>query len=466
MFLLSRLLEHAPYDARILDLDWEITDNREEPLITFYLGIGNRAKTLGSATAAELGLPVSLDAARRGFGRVPVLPENLRGALNQSLNEDSSHAIHIHFRRRDGYLAMIHWEALLRPIVGKIRRIRRLPYYSLPSVACAPNDLALIIDPTHTELTSPLHKIIGVAASSFSMGNGEISHLFASKSLVSQVQKLSDIKLPKKLHPYEAPLERSISPQRSHEKPAAIVDHAFLRWVSDRLEPSPVNSVVFVCQGGIEFHEGVIQLPLNPEQENEVASFSRSVAVDELATFLMHLGASACAFVDPNPTGPSGAGLRLLADRLAQRRPGLTAALDAAHSQELHEFFFDAGLWPPWFLFPSSGGYLSYEFPWLELAGYRILDVLERFTLLRDLVSEYAKHENVPSGGITHTWRLPQEPVPRWVVAVQRHLEMWAARILEFSVDDTVRLGIEDGVTNLRDTVRRFLQTSGGGAKT
>jgi hypothetical protein len=202
------------------------------------------------------------------------------------------------------------------------------------------------------------------------------------------------------------------------------------------------------------------------KRQTEIPPFFGIVSADELATFLMHVGASACAFVNPSPTRQSGSGLRLLADNLAQRRPGLVAAFEARERQELHDFLFEAGLWPPRWIFPSPGGYLSDEFPWLELAGYRILDVLERFTLLRDLVSEYAKHENVPSGGITHTWRLPQEPVPRWVVAVQRHLEMWAARILEFSVDDTVRLGIEDGVTNLRDTVRRFLQTSGGGAKT
>src|SRR5260370_23715661 len=118
MLLLLRLLEHAPFDAHILDLDWELSENREEPVITFRAGLGNNATKLGSATSTELKLPVSLDAVRRGFEASPVLPERLSTALSSFLRDNSSYPLHIHFRRRDGYLAMIHWEVLLRPLVN------------------------------------------------------------------------------------------------------------------------------------------------------------------------------------------------------------------------------------------------------------------------------------------------------------------------------------------------------------
>ena len=376
MFLLLRLLEHAPFNARILDLDWEISENREEPVITFRAGLGKNATKLGSATSRELGLPLSLDAVRLGFEASPVLPEHLRTALSSSLGDSSSYPLHIHFRRRDGYLAMIHWEALLRPIMDDRRRIRRLPYYSLPSVACAPNDLALLIDPALTELTPQLHRLLGDLMSSFSMGNGDTSHLFASQSLIGRVQSLHDIGRPHKLHAYDSRKEQSHSPRLSHDKPAATVDHAFLCWVSERLTPSPMNSVVFVCQGGIELNEGVIYFPLDANLETDAVPFSKSIAADELTTFLMNLGASACAFIDPNPSRLSGRGCGSLADRLAQSRPGLTAALEPDEGQALHDFFFDVGFWPPFLVFPFPGGYLSYEFPWLELAGDRVIATL------------------------------------------------------------------------------------------
>jgi hypothetical protein len=460
MLLLLRLLERVPIDAHVVDLDWDVSEDREQPVITFHAGVGTNATHLGSATATELGLPASIDNLRRGFNASAVLPEYLRAALLALLNPDSSYPLYIHFSRKDGYLAMMNWEAMLRPVVGDRRRIRRLPYFSLPSVACAPNDLALLIDPTLTELSPQLHKIVGDVLSSFSMGNGDTFHVFASQSLTSRIHGLDDIRQPKKVHGYDPRKKHSDAMRPSHDTPAAIVESDFLRWVSETLNPSPVNSVVFVCQGGIELDEGVINFPNETNVEADAVPSSKSITADELTTFLMHLGASACAFVDPNPNLASGAGLRLLADRIAQSRPGLTAAFEPDERQGLHDFFFDVGLWPPWVVWPSPGGYLSYEFPWLELAGDRVVGTLEKFTLLRDLVSEYRKLTDVPYGGVTHTWRLPQEPVPRWLVAVQRHLEMWAARLLEGSDDDTVRYGIEDGVRSLRDSVRNYLQTT------
>jgi hypothetical protein len=464
MLLLLSLLERGPHEASVLDLDWELSENREEPVITFRKGLGENATKLGSATSSELGLPINLEAVRRGFQGFPVLPKHLSASLSNALG-DNTFPLHIHFQRRDGYLAMVHWEALLRPIVNERRRIRRLPYYSLPSVACTPNDLALIIDPTLTQLTPRLHRVIGDVMSSFSMGNGNISYLIASKPLMASVQGLNDIKQPMKLRAYDFPQVQLNLPPESPEKTAVMVEHAYLRWVSESLGPHPVNSVVFVCQGGIDFNEGVVHFPFNTNMDATAFPFSKSIAAEEMTTFLMHLGASACAFVDPNPTGLSRAGLRLLADKVAQNRPGLTAAFEPDESQGIHDFFFDVGLWPPWFVFPSSGGYLSSEFPWLEMAGDRIIAAFEKFTLLSDLVSEYAKYRDVPPGGITHVWQLPKEPVPRWLVAVQRYFEMWAARLLEDRDDTNVRLAIEEKLTSIRDSVRGYLNSTGGDAK-
>jgi hypothetical protein len=465
--LLLNLLERPDFFARfrVIDVTWRPSPSGAEPVITFRAGVGKYSTDLGSATARELGFPISIDAFRRSSEGFPALREPLKWPplIDFLYNQPPEpYPVQIYFPQRDGYLAMLPWESLLR--VPYISGIRRLPYYSLPSPRCTLDDLALVIDPALTVLTSTMRTIIGNVMSAFRSVSGNALHLFASDSLAAAVQKSIDISQPAFVHAYDSAKEQPTFNSPSTENRPGFIENNFLRWVSDEAAGNTVNWAVFICQGAIECNEGVAYRPVHGTQKENVPSSRLSVAAAELTSFVMYLGASASAFIEPSGSQVSLAGLRLLTDRMAQMRPGTTMVVGADDSDGLDSFFgtppfgWQAG-WPP-YAWPS--------YPWpiywpeLEALNGRIADALERFTLLRDLVRDYQSRRSYPSSDYA-VWRLPERPSPRWAIAVQRHLEVWAARLLEGSEDETVKSGVEESVINIRDTVSRYLRRAEGG---
>lgn len=94
----------------------------------------------------------------------------------------------------------------------------------------------------------------------------------------------------------------------------------WLKWMRDSMKGRSLDAVHFVCHGYVADQRPAICLAESPLFNGDWRD-ARYVGVAELASFLTQTGAWSAIFSSP-PSNYSEAGLRLLADSIAQARPG------------------------------------------------------------------------------------------------------------------------------------------------
>lgn len=412
-----------------------------------------------SCLAEEIGLPERLERSQalyQGYAfKFPThILEDLKVTLQESDYKDRP--LWLHLSKPLGYLGLVPWEQLLQPEL-KIP-ILRLPdflaeppresFSTLNVIMCSSLPAAKESFMAVEHLGRMVERILQVES------RRTMIHLFTDKQIVSDVRNCIQQKaLPaEQVHIYD-PNGADAYPSadastRILEQPGRI-SNPWLLWMRDSLQGRSVDVVHFLAHGFLSRNQGALALAESP-LENEDRRTARFVGPSELLTFLTQVGAWSVAFSSPKQNY-SEMGLRLLADTIAQIRPGPvlhhTLSLDQefAAMADAYAFLFGGGDGGP----PASPALFTYCHPSLveEPAQTRTATRGARRGSKRDAISSMYESE---------------EGVPSWIAATERYIEqreLEADRMIGAEVpSETTRRGEyrQRDANVIRDTLREI----------
>lgn len=378
-----------------------------------------------SLSAVDLGLPERF---APGWRPTSVLPTGFVTELRDcliALDVAPSRPLWLHLVKPYGFLGIVRWEEALVPALG--RPILRLPdFLETPrenrqvldiAICCSepvserqihPPDLLQCV--AQSILKSSRRPRTSVHVFADAIYHGELLGRFAGDSRVV-------------VHdPNDA--ARYGEQERSANIPLAArtLRSPWLLWIRDSMRGRSLDAVHFVCHGYLADDRPALALAESP-LSNRDRNDARYVGVGELAAFLTQTGAWSAVFTDP-PQNYSEAGLRMLADTLAQSRPGpvLYHALRdqwASALDEAYAFLFAPKPSAP----PTANGWFAYCQPAI---------VETQKPLPRRVSSSRAIAMNDPLFGVqsdavepSPEWSgaAPLDEVPNWISAAQRHVE-------------------------------------------
>jgi len=227
----------------------------------------------------------------------------------------------------------------------------------------------------------------------------------------------------------------------------------WLRWMSEILGGRPVDFFHFVCDGTVA--SGVGALALNHPLDEREGTAVPPIEAEELDLFLTQVGAWSASFV-PMRDDRSAAGLRLLAESLARRRPGLIAVdnISPLHYQRIDVLYplvhylrgaIRPDLFYPWRYYQMLHGVLDGLNDWYA-RPLREREVLQKLTL-------------AGSGALD---QLLSGKADRWLQATQRMLEQLAASWLSLAEGGEAtaqrRRGLERAARVVIEAVERHFE--------
>lgn len=274
--------------------------------------------------SATLDLPARLDAQ---WTPARTLPFEVSGGLRDAiwrLGLASHLPLWLHLVKPYGFLGAFDWEAALVPELG--RSMLRLPdFLERPRESPDTLNVALVCSAPVSE--SPLYPPIvlrNVAAAIFAGSRRPRTtiHVFADDEYYEKLCSIFADEPRVDVHdPQEAQrhgVSRSTSGVLGLD--AAEVRSPWLKWLRDSMKGRSLDAVHFVCHGYVSNQQPALALAESP-LSNRDRFDARYVGVGELAAFLTQVGAWSAVFSSP-PDNYSEAGLRFLADSVAQARPG------------------------------------------------------------------------------------------------------------------------------------------------
>jgi len=280
-------------------------------------------------TAAKMGLPESLDRRKALYqGYEFELPEDVLGAMQGWVQGEAGQPLWLRLEKPSGYLRLVPWEQLLQPRIGV--PILRLPDFETEPPRETPGTLDVLLCgslpfdenpfPIGEYLERTADRILGAVPS-----RRTTLHVFTDQAVYHGLRQRweaagklgSEIRLydPATAEPYAVP-----DPTSRIQDPAGSIENPWLLWMRDSLRGRSVDVVHFLTHGYLSGDRGALALAESPLRNTD-RSLSRFVGGVELSTFLTQVGAWSAAFSSPEHNY-SEMGLRLLADSIAQSRPG------------------------------------------------------------------------------------------------------------------------------------------------
>jgi hypothetical protein len=268
------------------------------------------------------GLPRRLEPRSWPFVHLPpALIDELRNAI-ENLGLEQGIPLWLHLVKPYGFLGALDWEqglaALMRPVV-------RLPdFLERPRENRDALNVALVCSEPVSEprLDPPrvLHDIVDAVLSG-SQRERTMIHVFPDQSYHATVTGSFAGESRVAVHdPAEASVYGEAARTGLRNDAMGEVRSPWLKWMRDSMRGDALDAVHFVCHGFLADQKPAIALAESP-LSNRDRTDARYVGVGELAAFLTQVGAWSAVFSSP-PGNYSEAGLRLLADTLAQTRPG------------------------------------------------------------------------------------------------------------------------------------------------
>lgn len=366
---------------------------------------------------AEMGIPDKIDRRQALYeGYSFHIPESLAGPLSGRLaGEPPDRPLWLRLVKPYGYLGMVPWERLLQPRLD--RPLLRLP----EQVSNPPRETSTALDvvlcgsgPVSKEFFGIAGHLVGmVDRIQQSVPRRTTIHVFTDLSVAEQLPVAwRDRTGPVRLYPPEE-AERYVIPDPTSRvtDPGGRLESPWLLWMRDTLGGRSVDVVHFLCHGYLSLQRGALALAQSP-LKNEDRSMARFVGAPELATFLTQVGAWSTGLTSPE-NNYSEMGLRLLADDLAQSRPGpvlhheVTQDSDLSALAAAYRFLYSRNPEPP----PSSPALLIYCQPSRVAA-------LPRQFATRGIPSKEAAEPPVLEAIYES-----EENVPSWVAATERYVE-------------------------------------------
>jgi hypothetical protein len=369
---------------------------------------------------AEMGIPDRIDRRQALYqGYDFHIPESLSGPLSHRLAvEPPDRPLWLSLVKPYGYLGMVPWERLLQPRLG--RSILRLPEY----VSRPPRETSSALDvvlcgsgPISKEFFSIAgHLVEMVDRIQQAVPRRTTIHVFVDRSVYEQLPvSWQDRAGPVRLYPPKE-AERYVVPDSDSRvtDPGGRLESPWLLWMRDALGKRSVDVVHFLCHGYLSRDRGALAFAQSP-LKNEDQSMARFVGAPELTTFLTQVGAWSTGFTSPE-NNYSEMGLRLLADNLAQSRPGPVLHHEVTRDPEFialaaaYRFLYSRSPEPP----PRSPALLLYCQP-----SY----VAPEQPLTRGLPTKAAFE-----APMTEAVFAAEENVPSWVAATERYVEQYEFR--------------------------------------
>jgi hypothetical protein len=242
------------------------------------------------------------------------------------------------FGQPSGVLALLPWERWLVPITR--RPILRLPYLPLDTQRTIDQfDIALCASKPASKAGFPLPNLVDETVRAFLSVHPKCRvHVFVDDAEFSSVRGLIRDFVPEQdrvvLYDPSAARQFSVPARRSDTsgEEERGVESPWLLWMLDALAQTTLDAAHFICHTYFSEGRGALAFAESPLLNRDRA-WARFVGPLQLAAFLDQTGAWALGFTPPDDN-LSPAGVRALADQVAQRRPGPVV---------LHEREHDAG---------------------------------------------------------------------------------------------------------------------------
>lgn len=267
------------------------------------------------------------------------LPADLIEGLRTHLRVTSDAPLWIQFETPHGYLPLISWETLLGKEIG--RPVLRLsdPGSPLPRELNDSLDVVLCASEPRAKSAFDIPRLLpGLAKQIVECGARDKIrvHVFSDVRDYNALKQHASDQIVV-YNPSQMPASRTESTD----------ENVWLRWIREALTGTSVDVVHFVCHCYYGMDRGMLALAESPLR-NEDREWSRFVDAWDLQPFLIRIGAWAATFSSP-PSNFSPIGLRQLAQRFAEIRPGCVSIHDAAADangtklQEIYRFLYTPG---------------------------------------------------------------------------------------------------------------------------
>jgi hypothetical protein len=288
---------------------------------------GGTPQTIGSwrLSTCDLGLPTRLQS---DWPPTRELPERFLSGLQQALDAIElapSIPLWLHLVKPYGLLGAIDWETALAPPLG--RPLLRLPdFLERPRENRSTLDIALVCsEPVSEPRIDPRQLVVSVIGALLGPTPPRPRtklHVFCDEQYFAPVSTLCAGHPHITVHSPQGARVHGIAERANLPMSAGSgeVRSPWLLWMRDSMKGRSLDAVHFACHGFLADQRPAIALAESPLSNRDRLD-ARYVGVGELAAFLTQCGAWSAVFSSPQQNY-SEAGLRLLADTLAQTRPG------------------------------------------------------------------------------------------------------------------------------------------------
>jgi len=417
--------------------------------------------------AAAIGLPERLERSCTTYQGVSFeFPSEILDSLKAVMadSEYSDRPLWLHLAKPIGYLNLVPWEQLLQPALNT--PILRLPDFvaNPPRESMQSLEVALCGSvPTAKAAFTAVDHLAGMAQHLLNtVPRRTTVHIFCDADLFSGVsQRVASMGL-HDVHVHDPAEAESFAPA---ERQYALTDRSnrvrnpWLLWMREALSGRSVDMVHFLTHGYISRDSGALAFAESPleNQDNRIARF---VGASELLAFFTQVGAWCAAFSSPE-YNYSEMGLRLLADSIAQMRPGpvlhheMRLDEDSVALVGAYRFLFGRGGAQP----PNSQALFTYCHPSLLEQPKRV--VRRKRRAIRGGPLPPLQPEDMISDVYQQA-----ESVPSWLGSSQRYLEQRRSDVKqmkqqeETSSDRSAPTPI-DNAQVIEDTLRQIEKTLG-----
>lgn len=273
--------------------------------------------------SAMLGLPTRLFPQWQPTRSLPPeVTDGLRIAIDD-LELAHRFPLWLHLVKPYGFLGALDWEAALVPPLG--RPLLRLPdFLERPRENRDVLNVALVCSEPVSEprLNPPqvLQDVVAAVLAGSRRARTSI-HIFPDEVYYDRLQSTFVAEPRVAVHdPHGAQVHGVARRGGVPDDQPSELQSPWLKWMRDSMQGQSLDAVHFICHGFVADQRPALALAESP-LSNRDRRDARYVGVGELAAFLTQVGAWSAVFSSP-PGNYSEAGLRLLADTLAQTRPG------------------------------------------------------------------------------------------------------------------------------------------------
>lgn len=321
----------------LLTLKVRFDPSKGQPLVLCEVeaGAGGSRETLQSWTCppSEIGLPQRIDSRQTRYqGYTFHIPEYIVQGLRDLLHSDSfaGQPLWLHLAKPAGYLPLVPWEQLLQPALDV--PMLRIPDFLSDPPTESPYKLEVALVSSVPEVVEqfPIVDHLYQIATKIlqSVTRRTTVHIFTDRVVGEPLrQRLEgDGLIGSSIQVHDPAGAAAYAIPEATEQivdPTGRIENPWLLWMLDALKGRSIDIVHCLTHGYFGRERGALALAESPLADGP-QRIARFVGPAQLSLFLNRIGAWSVFFSSPEQNY-SEMGLRLLADTVAQHRPGPVA---------------------------------------------------------------------------------------------------------------------------------------------